>query len=164
MDIVLIAALAENGVIGKDGGFPWPHLPGDLRRFQKITNGHPIVMGRKTYESLPNGALSDRLNVVLTRNAEFRAEGIFPYSSLDTALADLRQERPEQDNIDYSRAFIIGGAGVYREALPLADILELTHVKGEFEGDTYFPEVNLSRWNKEIKGDHRRVTFATYTK
>jgi dihydrofolate reductase len=134
-EIVLIAAVAEeNRVIGRDQDLPW-HLPEDLKRFKRLTTGHPIVMGRKTFESLVHqfgGPLKNRRNIVLTsRKDAFEGyDGVETYGSIDEAMTAVAAE---------DRVFIGGGARIYEQFLPVADRLELTLVEGHYEGDTYFP-------------------------
>jgi len=134
-EIVLIAAVAEeNRVIGRDLDLPW-HLPEDLKRFKRLTTGYPLVLGRKTFQSIVHqfgGPLPDRRMIVLTRNGlENDYDGVETYSSLDAALEAVDGEET---------VFIGGGEDIYRQFLPHADRLELTLVEGEYEGDTYFPE------------------------
>jgi dihydrofolate reductase len=133
-EIVLIAAVAEkNRVIGDGLSLPW-HIPEDLRRFKRLTTGHPLIMGRRTFESLLKqfgGPLPDRQNVVLTRHPErVKHEGVHVHTSLDDALSAFE---------DAPVIFIGGGAKVYEETLPSAHRLELTLVEGDHTGDTYFP-------------------------
>ena len=134
-ELVIIAAVAEeNRVIGKGQDLPW-HIPEDLKRFKRLTTGHPILMGRKTFESLVHqfgGPLKNRRNVVLTSRPDaFTAyEEVDTYPSIDAALAALAGEE---------RVFIGGGAGVYQQFLSRADRMELTLIEGTYEGDTYFP-------------------------
>jgi len=130
--IAIIAAISRNGVIGARGKMPW-HMPADLKHFRRLTKGHVVVMGRKTYESM-GGALPRRHNVVLTRDASFAAAGCEVVGSVE---AVLREERP---------VYIIGGAEVYRQFLPHADVLYLTRIDAEFEGDTFFPAFDESQW------------------
>ena len=134
MELVIIAAVAEkNRVIGKDLDLPW-HLPEDLKRFKRLTTGHPLLMGRRTFESLVSqfgGPLPGRRNVVLTSRGTLAGHpDIETYASIDAALTALD---------DAERIFIGGGARVYEQFLPMADRLELTLVEGDYEGDTYFP-------------------------
>ena len=124
-----IVAMTQNRVIGKDGDLPW-HLPEDLKFFKKTTSGHPIVMGRKTYESIGR-PLPKRQNIVLTRDREWSAEGVDVIHS---------PEDIEKLNLDKSEVFIIGGAEIYKLFLNYMDELIITHVKGVYEGDTYFPQ------------------------
>lgn len=135
--LTLIAAVARNGAIGnKNQLLYW--LPNDLKRFKALTTGHTIIMGRKTFESLPKGALPNRRNLVLTRNAAFAAPSIEVFPSLETALAVCA---PDEE------VFVIGGASVYAEALPLADRLCLTLVEDTpAEADAFFPSVNEAEW------------------
>lgn len=133
-EIVLIAAVAEsNRVIGRDQDLPW-HLPDDLKRFKRLTSGHPLLMGRKTFESLVHqfgGALPDRRNLVLTTTRDFDDyPDVETYPTIDAAMDAVR---------DADRVFIGGGADVYAQFLPRADRLELTLVEGDYRGDTYFP-------------------------
>ncbi|MCC6873597.1 MAG: type 3 dihydrofolate reductase, partial [Sandaracinaceae bacterium] len=135
MRIALIAAVARNGVIGRGGALPW-RLPDELAWFKERTLGKPVIMGRRTWESL-RGALPGRLNVVVTRNETYVAQGALVVASLDDALA--RCGGAEE-------AVVIGGRDLYEAALPRADRLYLTHVEAEVDGDTHFPEVDLSEW------------------
>jgi len=129
--LVLIAAVARNGVIGRADTLPW-RLPEDLRHFRELTTGHAVIMGRRTWESLPAPVrpLPGRRNLVLTRQAGWQAPGAERLPTLDAALA-LLQGQP--------RAFAIGGAAVYTAALPLADELRLTEIHQDFDGDVHFP-------------------------
>lgn len=133
MILSIIVAMARNRVIGKGNQLPW-HLPEDLKRFKKITMGHPIVMGRKTYESI-GWPLPGRDNIVLTRNRGFCAEGV-------TAIHDLSDILDRYPN---SEIFIIGGASLYLLALPQTVKLYLTLIDQDFDGDTYFPEVDFEK-------------------
>lgn len=135
MRIALIAAVARNGVIGRGGALPW-RLPDELGWFKERTLGKPVIMGRRTWESL-RGALPGRLNVVVTRNGNYVARGALVAASLDDALA--RCAGAEE-------AVVIGGRDLYEAALPRADRLYLTHVEAEVDGDTRFPEVDLEQW------------------
>lgn len=146
MRITLIAAVAENGVIGRDGGLPW-HLPEDLKRFQRVTRGHTVVMGRRTFESLP-GPLKDRRNLVITSNRGYRTEGAEVVHSLEEAV-----DAAENGGAD--ELFILGGAVLYEAALPIADRLDLTRVEASVEGDTRFPEVDWSAWRLSESTHHR---------
>lgn len=142
MRITLIAAIARNGVIGRDGGLPW-HLPADLRRFKAVTRGHQVVMGRRTFESLP-GPLPKRRNIVVTRQLGYDAHGIEVAHTLDEALAMARAEASGPDET----VFLLGGAQLYAAALPIADRLDLTMVDAEVEGDTRFPAFDESAWRE----------------
>jgi dihydrofolate reductase len=125
-----IAAIGKNGVIGRDGRLPW-HLPDDLKRFRAITWGKPIIMGRKTHESLGR-ALPGRTNIVLTRSPAYQAAGCTVVDSPDEALVLARSSGAEE-------AVIIGGSEVFRQFMPLCEKVYLTIVEGDFEGDVFFP-------------------------
>lgn len=146
MKIVLIAAVAENGTIGDAGKIPW-HISEDLKRFKRVTLGHPIIMGRKTFESLGK-PLPGRRNIILTRQP-----GPDHFSSLEAALKTCN-----------GQVFIIGGAEVYRAALPLADTLMLTHVHRSVDGDTKFPDYDRTQWREVSREDTPEYSFVTYEK
>ncbi len=142
MKIALIAAVAANGVIGVDNRLPW-HLPEDLREFKRITLGKPVVMGRKTYESIGR-PLPGRTNIVLSRQVDWVAEGVRVVADLDAALA-LAGELV--DKVD-DEVVVIGGEQIYRQALPRADRLYLTLVDRVVAGDTRFPELDRAVWRE----------------
>lgn len=146
MRVTLVVGVAENGVIGRDGGMPW-RLSSDLRRFKATTMGKPVVMGRKTWESLPKRPLPGRHNVVVTRDPAYRAEGATVAGSLDEALAIARGEGADE-------ACVIGGGEIYAAALPLADTLDVTHVLAEIDGDTLFPVIDPKLWQAVSNEDH----------
>jgi len=137
MQIILIAAFTDNRVLGKDNQLIW-HLPEDLKNFKRLTSGHPIIMGRKTYESLGK-PLPNRTNIIITRNTDYQAAGCVVTTSLSEAL-----EKAAQTGTD--KAFVIGGGEIYTQALPLANLMYLTHVHTTLEGDTFFPEFSASEW------------------
>jgi dihydrofolate reductase len=132
-NLSLIVAMTRDRVIGRNNQLPW-HLSEDLKRFKQITMGHPIVMGRKTYESIGK-PLPGRDNVVLTRDPQYHADGIFVVHSLEEAMA----RHPD------SEQFIIGGADIFRLAYPQIQKVYLTFIEQPFPGDTYFPEFNLEK-------------------
>jgi dihydrofolate reductase len=146
LKVSLVAAVARNGVIGRDGTLPW-HLPEDMARFRDLTMGHPVVMGRKTWESLPPRfrPLPGRRNVVVTRNPDWRAEGVERAGSLDAALELLEGS---------SQVFVIGGAELFAGALPLADELLLTEIDADVEGDTLFPHYDGSAFEEVSREPH----------
>jgi dihydrofolate reductase len=145
MKISIIVAIGKNNEIGK-GNELLCHLPADLKHFKEITSGHTIIMGRKTFESLPKGALPNRKNVVISRNKALKLEGATVYDSLDYAL--LKGMTDEE-------VFVIGGAQIYQQILPTADKLYLTKIHADFpEADVFFPKINYREW-KEIS----RETF-----
>jgi dihydrofolate reductase len=143
MKIGLYAAVAENGVIGHEGGMPW-RLSTDLKRFKATTMGKPVIMGRKTWESLPRRPLPGRLNIVVTRKRDLGEEGAVIAHSLEEALA-LAEENLEETGAEDEVA-IIGGGEIYRQAMGMADTLHVTHVQAEIEGDTYFPGIDPLLW------------------
>ena len=148
MELVLVVAAAENGVIGKDGAMPW-HLPADLRHFRRVTMGKPVIMGRKTWHSIGR-PLPGRQNIVLTRDpafhgTAFHGTGATIVSSLDKALA-AAGGAPE--------AMVIGGAEIYALSRPLATRIELTRIHASPEGDTFFPEPETSLWVETAREDH----------
>ena len=138
----LVAAVADNGVIGADGAIPW-HISEDFRRLKALTIGKPLVMGRKTFESLP-GLLPGRRHIVITRDAKWQAEGAEVAANLDSALRLANAPH----------IAIFGGAQIYAEALPLADRIELTEVHDEPPGDTRFPVFDRSEWREVFRENH----------
>ncbi len=128
----IIVAVARGGVIGCKGMMPW-HLPEDLAYFKRTTMGSAVIMGRKTYESIGR-PLPGRVNVVVSRSVDFQPVGVCVYHSLPEAVAA------------YPDAFVIGGAEIYRQALPMAGRLHVTRIDADFQGDTYFPVFDLSDW------------------
>lgn len=143
MQLSLIVAVASNGVIGRDNGLPW-HLPGDLKHFKSITMGKPIIMGRRTYESIGR-ALPGRTNIVLTRDDSFAGDGVERAHDLAQAMR-IANENADPQNA--SEAMIIGGAGVYEAALAETSRIYLTEVHMEVDGDTYFPALNPEEWSE----------------
>ena len=141
--VYLVVALARNGVIGARGKLPW-HLPEDLQHFKRITLGHPVIMGRRTWESLGK-ALPGRENIVVTRRPGYQAAGASVASSVQAALA-LCADEPV--------AFVIGGAEIYAAALPLADGLVVTEIDRDYEGDTRFPAWDRKAWKVSQKEAH----------
>jgi len=135
--IHLVAAVASNGVIGASGKLPW-HLPEDLKHFKALTFGHPVIMGRRTWDSLGK-PLPGRENIVVTRDRAFDAPGASVAASLEAALA-LCADSPV--------AFVIGGGELYAAALPCADVLTLTEIQHDFEGDARFPEFDRAAWRE----------------
>jgi dihydrofolate reductase len=156
MEIIIISALAKNNVIGNKGAIPW-HIKEDFQRFKRITLGHPIIMGRKTYQSLPQNVrpLPGRTNIVLTRQTDFAEEGVFVFQSFEDALNYCKKEKCE-------KVFIGGGKKVYEVALPFANTLELTRVEKEYEGDTLFPPFSEEEWQLEKEEPHEGFSFQTF--
>jgi dihydrofolate reductase len=145
MQLHLIYARAANGVIGRGGALPW-HLPEDLAHFKRLTTGWPVVMGRKTWDSLPPKfrPLPGRSNIVVTRQADWSAAGAVAVTSIGAALAACAGAQ---------QAWVIGGAQIYREALPLADRVEVTEIARDFEGDAFAPILGRE-WRTCAREDH----------
>lgn len=144
MPLSIIVAVAENGVIGRDNAMPW-HIPDDLKYFKRVTSGKVVVMGRKTFQSI-GMPLPNRVNVVLTRDPDWTAPGVTAVHSLPQALEAARAI-PSEDGTA-SEVMIIGGADIFALALPFADRLYLTRVKGAPPGDTYFPPFDIGEWSE----------------
>ncbi|WP_310476023.1 dihydrofolate reductase [Sandarakinorhabdus sp.] len=147
LDITMVVARARNGVIGKDGAMPW-RLPADLKRFKAITVGKPVVMGRKTFESIGK-PLPGRQNIVLTRQPGWTAEGVTVVPNLAEAIAAAGLDPRIRGHI-----MIIGGAEIYALALPIATRVELTEVDAEPEGDTFLPAFDPARWEEIGRETH----------
>ena len=160
MKTTLIAAIANNNALGKDNDLIW-HLPEDLKRFKKTTSGHYIIMGRKTFESIGK-PLPNRTTVIISRNKEYRAAGCIVVNSLEKALQISKEEE---------EVFVIGGAQIYKQAIQIADKLDITEVHESFEADVYFPEIDKNKW-RESKRDYFKAdtnnkhdySFVTYVK
>jgi len=156
--LTLIAAVARNGVIGIDNRLPW-RLPADLKHFKALTLERTVIMGRKTWESLPANfrPLPGRRNIVVTRDGNYRAEGAAVVLSLPAAIAAAQD----------GEAFVIGGAELYAAAMPLADRLQLTEIDAAFEGDTWFPAIDHHQWRETTRETHHDeagfdYAFVTY--
>jgi len=155
-EIVLVVAIARNGVIGNQGKIPW-HISADMKRFKALTLGHTVVMGRKTWDSLPKKPLPGRINVVVTRQAGWQAEGAVVANSLEQAIAGAP-----------GAVMLIGGGEIYQRALPVASRIELTEVHGDFDGDAKF-EFDRSGWRESAREDHvtpegLRYSYVTLTR
>ena len=142
-NISIIVAIAQNFAIGKNNDLLF-HLPDDLKRFKQITSGHPVIMGRNTLLSLPNGALPKRRNIVITDNPDETFERCEMVSSIEEAVEVVKNE---------GEAFIIGGGMIYRQFFPVAGKLYLTLVHQDFDADVYFPEVDYSEWEELFRED-----------
>lgn len=159
--IVLVAAAGENNELGKDNDLLW-HLPDDFKRFKKITSHHFIIMGRKTFESLP-GVLPNRVHIVLTKDKKYAAEGAVVVHSMDEAL---RKAQSKKD------IFIIGGGDIFQKSMKIADKIELTRVHAKFDdADTFFPEIPEDEWKLEHSEKHEKdekhkyaFTFETWVR
>ncbi|CAG0967900.1 dihydrofolate reductase [Burkholderiales bacterium] len=157
-ELAIVAAVASNGVIGVAGGLPW-RLPDDLRRFRALTRGHAVIMGRRTWESL-RGPLPDRQNIVVTSRADRASAGAEVVATLAEALARVAMPPP---------AFCIGGAELYREALPRARALHLTEIGRPFDGDVSFPAFARDEWREvaresHVASDGLRYAFVDYVR
>ena len=152
--ITIIAAISENRVLGKDNKLIW-HLPEDLKRFKHFTFGHSIIMGRKTFESLPK-VLPGRHNIVVTKNKEFSAMGVTVCHSLIEAIKASGNDL---------QPFIIGGGQIYQQAIKLADKIELTKIYKSFDGDVFFPEIDSKLWylDKEEHHEHSNLNYSYLT-
>lgn len=161
MSISIIAAMASNRVIGRGNGLPW-NLPADTRFFKETTRGHPVIMGRKTFDTMGK-PLPGRRNIVITRRSDLEIPGAEVVSGLQEAL--------DRVDVEHDEVFIIGGAEIYRLGLGLADRMYLTLIHDSFEGDTFFPEFDESRWVVVSREDHEpdernphAFSFLTYAR
>ncbi|MSS71639.1 MAG: dihydrofolate reductase [Candidatus Latescibacteria bacterium] len=151
MDVILIAAMTRDRVIGKDNRMPW-HIPEEFKHFRRLTTGHTLVMGRKTFESV--GRLPKRNTIVVSRSLPVETKGVDVCRTLDEAIEKARS---------YGKDILIaGGAEIYRQALPLADKLDLSYVKKDYDGDTYFPEFDEREWEVVREEDHPDFVFVEY--
>lgn len=148
----LVVAMGKNRCIGKDGQMPW-HLPADLKHFKKLTSGHPVVMGRKTFESIGK-PLPARTNIVITRNTDYLQEGVLVVGSIKEALKFGQKIN--------DKVFIIGGGEIFKETLSLAEELVITEIDFEPEGDTFFPVVPAEEWEEISKECHAADEQNTY--
>ena len=144
--ISAIAAMSLNRVIGLNNQLPW-HLPADLKHFKELTQGHPILMGRKTHESIGR-PLPNRTNLILTRNDEYTASGCKVVASMEAAIAIAQKQSA-------SELFIIGGSEIYKQLMPKVERLYLTIIHHTFEGDAFFPEIDESEWDEKSREDYQ---------
>ena len=158
--ITIIAAVAENNALGKDNQLLW-HLPDDFKRFKNITSGYHIIMGRKTFESFPK-PLPNRTHVIITRQKDYQPEGCLIVNSLSKAISVC----PKDEEL-----FIIGGGEIYKQSIEMADKLDITRVHHTFDADTFFPEIDLTKWkltseeyNPKDEKHRFDFTFETYLK
>jgi dihydrofolate reductase len=157
MKIALIVAASQNNVIGLDNQLPW-HLPEDLQYFKSVTMGKPILMGRKTYDSIGR-PLPGRTNIVLTRDANWTADGVQVVNDLDSAIAASEKACAAADS---GELMIIGGEQIYRKFLPVASKLYLTKVEAEIEGDAFFPDINSTQWQQVAEKIPEKVGNYSY--
>lgn len=155
--VTIIAAAGENDALGKNNKLIWC-LPEDLQRFKKLTSGHSVIMGRKTFESMPK-ALLNRRNIIITRNKNYSAEGAEVCSSIENALSLVKEDL---------QPFIIGGGEIYRQSMALAEQIELTRIHKEFDADTFFPNIPETKWKlineeKHSKTETNNLNFSYLT-
>ncbi len=146
----LIVAFDEDRLIGRGKELPW-HIPEDLKHFKEMTTGHRIIMGRVTFESIGK-ALPNRENIVLTRN-DFEVSGVKTYKSVEELLKNLD---------DNKKNFVIGGNKLYEALLPYVDLLHISHVRGRHQGDVYFPEIDLSKWELINEVSYEKFNYRCY--
>lgn len=165
MKISMIAAVAENRVIGKDNDLVW-RLPDDMKFFMQKTTGHHVIMGRKNFESLPPkfSPLPNRTNIIITRQQNLHIEGTIVVNSLEAAIEVAKENNEEE-------AFIIGGGEIYKLGLEVADIMYISEIKHSFDGDAFFPEFDESQWKETERVNHPKderhdyeFDFVTYEK
>ena len=152
--ISLIVAYDKNRLIGREGDLPW-RIPEDLKKFKEITSGNIVIMGRKTYESIGK-PLPNRINMVITRNKDYKPEGVFVFSSIKDAL--------RKASVFHKEIFFIGGQSIYNEILDKVDTMYISHINEEYEGDAYFPEVDFSSWKKDLVEEFDKFNFIRYIK
>lgn len=143
----IIVAIAENNAIGKNNDLIW-HISDDLKRFKKLTTSHTILMGRKTFESLPNGALPNRTNVVITHNTSLKWDKCVMINSVEEAIKKYQNSEEE--------VFIIGGGSIYKKMFPYAQKLYLTKVHESFDADVFFPKINMEEWEMVAEEHHSK--------
>ncbi|HLH89711.1 MAG TPA: dihydrofolate reductase [Xanthobacteraceae bacterium] len=150
MEIVLVAAVAENGVIGRAGDLPW-RIKSDMQRFRAMTWGRPVIVGRKTYLSFARQPLPGRTNIIVSRSPHFAAPGAIVAPTLAAALEVARGDALRRAS---EAAMVVGGAEIYAQAMPLADRLEITHIHARPEGDTTFPAIDPAIWREAARSEH----------
>lgn len=158
MSVTLIAAIGTNNVIGTDNDLPW-HIPEDLKHFKKCTSGKTVLMGRKTWESIPEKfrPLPNRLNIIITRNLDYKIldnKNILVYNDLDLAI--------KENNLESQELFVIGGGKIYEQTIKFADALEITHVDQAPDGDAKFPQINKDIFKEVGREDHDGFSFVRY--
>jgi dihydrofolate reductase len=149
VSLVLIAAVADNGVIGRDNALPF-RQSSDLKRFKALTIGKPVLMGRKTFVSIGK-PLPGRTNIVVSRDPRFAPDGVVVVRDLAAAVAAARDDAQRRG---VNEIAVIGGTGIFAQLMPLADRLEITHVHAEPAGDTYFPPIDATQWRAVTRSDH----------
>ncbi len=162
--IIVIAAVAQNNAIGKNNAIPW-HIKEDFLHFKEKTMGFPVIMGDKTYDSLPKKPLPGRENIVCTLIKDYKAEGAKIFHDFNKAIGYVKKKNIE-------KAFIIGGATIYKLGMQIADIFELTRIYHDYDADTFYPEIDFNKWETVNKEDHEgmdvknkikvKFSFTTY--
>jgi dihydrofolate reductase len=158
LKISLIAAISENKVIGRDNDLPW-HIPEDLKRFKEITKGHPVIMGRKTYESIGR-LLPNRTNIIITRDLKYKVEGALTVFSLESGIEEAKK-------VDQDEIFIIGGGQIFEQSMSVANTLYLTIVHTNLEGDVHFPdysEFTKETYRRDSSNEEHTYTFLNLEK
>jgi dihydrofolate reductase len=167
--ISLIAAMSQNGVIGKNNMLPW-HIPEELKYFRKVTEGKPIIMGRKTFESLNSKPLPNRHNIILTQDSHFSATGVSVVHSVQEALdcavgsEDAAHAEHAANTTQLQEVMVIGGASVFQAFLPLATRIYLTVIHEEYEGDTFFPALDWAQWQLTSEENKGQFTVKVFDK
>ncbi|WP_247728551.1 dihydrofolate reductase [Halovivax limisalsi] len=163
LELVAIVAVARNGVIGVDGEMPW-HIPADMKHFRRETTGHPVIMGRVTYESIVAGLgepLPERTSIVLTTRELDTPANVIVANDVDEAIAAAERASRERHG-GIGRAFVAGGASVYEQFLPVVDRLVVTEVDRDPDGDAFFPEIDPETWRVTARDERDEVTFLEY--
>jgi len=148
--LAMIAAMAKNRIIGSDNDMPW-HLPDDLKFFKSVTTGKPVIMGRKTFESIGSRPLPNRVNYVISRQLDYECEGAVLVSSVEQALTLIESTGDDPDEV-----IIMGGGQLYKQILPKADKLYITRIHADIEGDTYFPDWTAFQWSEVARVHHAK--------
>jgi dihydrofolate reductase len=163
MILSLIVAVSQNNVIGSENKLPW-HIPEDLKKFKEITADFPMIMGRKTFESLPR-VLSGRDHYVITRNSNFKSENpaanksdkVYVFNSVNDAIEKIKTS-------DYEKVFIIGGGEIYKQTIDFCDFLYITEIKMDIKGDTFFPQIDPEKWKEIQRDEFEGFDFVVYKK
>ena len=155
MKIIIIAGISQNNIIGDQNGIPW-HYPADWKHFRQTTTGYPFVVGRKTFESFQRRPLPGRLNIVLTRKVDYQVPaGVLVFTNIEAALEHCSKLNSE-------KLFVLGGAEIYRQVLPIADEMVITHIPKVVNGDTTFPSWDTNSWQIIDKREADGLSFITY--
>jgi dihydrofolate reductase len=167
-EIIIIVSMAENRVIGRDNAMPWS-IKGNLAHFKEMTMGFPCIMGRKTWESLPKKPLPGRLNIVVSKtmkDSSVPENELCPQKTSSVPNVKIFPSLPSaiEHCSNYEKIFICGGETIYRQALPLADKIDLTLISGKYDGDAFFPEIDPSFWEADEKTDFDDYSIITYVK